>query len=164
MSILDENAAQNITGLGVTNEMKRSWMSTSKWALFFAIIGFIYIGLSALMLGSMGAIFQSMSMLMGDSNPAFAMFGPMMSYITIIAGLMLVVMFFINFYHLRFANQIQRAVNVSDQNAFEKAWMNLRNHFRLYGIATCVVLALYLIMFIVIGTMAANSTLPADNF
>ncbi|MBK6997460.1 MAG: hypothetical protein IPH31_22080 [Lewinellaceae bacterium] len=158
MSILDENAAQH-NGLSVTGEMKRSWMSISKWAMFFAIIGFIYIGLSLLMIGSMGTMLQ-MIMAMGGDNPVFSVIAPMMSYITIISVLMMAVMFFINFYHFRFASQIQRAVNFTDQTSFEKSWLNLRNHFRLYGITVCALIVFYVILIVVIGSMMASSTVP----
>lgn len=161
MSILDENAARDPnSGLGVTNEMKRSWMAISKWALFFAVIGFIYVALSLLMLGSIGTMLDMMRAISGD-NPVLDAMGPLMSYVTIISGLLMVVIFFVNFYHLRFATQIQRAVNFSDQSAFEKAWLNLRNHFRLYGIATCVMIAFYLILLILIGTVLSNTVMPA---
>ena len=164
MSILDENTARNMNanaGLGVSSEMKRSWTTISKWALFFAVIGFVYIGLSLLMLGSMGAMLEMMARMGGD-NPIFAAIGPMMSYMTIISVVMMAFLFFVNFFHLRFSTQIKQAVNFNDQSAFEKSWMNLRNHFRLYGILICVIMVFYVIMIIVVGSAVAGAALEAQ--
>ena len=157
MSILDENSgASTNTGLSVTGEMKRNWISTSKWAMFFAIVGFVYIAFALLTMGSTAAIMQTMAMLMRD-NPfvdAFMAFIPYMMFITII---MLAVMFFIHFFHLRFSTKIKHAINFSDQQAFTSAWLNLRNHFRLFGIVICVLLAFYVIMLIIGISMGASA-------
>jgi hypothetical protein len=164
MSILDENIAQNPNSdgsIGVTSEMKRNWMATSKWAMFFAILGFIYIGLSLLMIGSMGNVIQMMMIMAGD-NPILAAMAPMMSYITVITAIMLVVMFFVNFFHFRFATQIQHAINFTDQSSFDKSWLNLRNYFRTYGIATIAVMVFYVIMLAVIGSTLATTLSPEE--
>lgn len=161
MSILDDNSTQNMSsgnGLGVTNEMKRNWMATSKWAMFFAILGFIYIGLSLLMIGSMSTVIQMMAAM--TDNPVLEAMGPLMSYMTIFSVLMMAVMFFIHFYHLRFATMIQRAINFTDQIAFDKAWLNLRNHFRIYGIVVCVLIVVYTLVLILVGTVLASSGMP----
>lgn len=70
--------------------------------------------------------------------------------------LLVAVMFFIHFFHLRFATGIQRAIQYDSQDSFESAWRNLRNHFRLNGIITIAVLAIYAIALIFIGSMAAS--------
>lgn len=163
MSILDESTTQNMrsdTGLHVTNEMKRNWITISKWALFLAILGFIYIGLSLLMIGSMSTVLQMMAAM--TDNPVLEAMGPLMSYLTVFTLLMLAVMFFIHYYHLRFSTNIQRAVNFTDQTAFEKAWLNLRNHFRLYGIVVCAIIVLYVILLVVVGSLMANATIPVE--
>jgi hypothetical protein len=167
MPIFDENTAQKSNffgGLGVTEAMKRNWMSISKWALFFSILGFIYVGLSVLMLGSIGTIFQIVTA-MGDENQIFAIIAPYLTYITALSGGVLVGWFFINLYHLNFANQIQRAVKNTDQRAFESAWKSLRNHFRVYGILTCILILLYLIVFVVVvKTATASSELSSPMY
>jgi hypothetical protein len=162
MSILDENIGQSnkTEGVRVTGEMKRNWIITSKWAMFFAIFGFIYIGLSVLAFGTMGSAIQTLMTL--SDNPFLDAFGPLMSYFTAFMVIMLAVWFFINFYHLRFANYMQRAVNFTDQDAFEKSWLNLRNHFRLFGIVVVAVLVLYALMLVVALSLGASQTLPIE--
>jgi hypothetical protein len=158
MSILDDNTVVshgNTSGLSVSAEMKRNWMTTSKWAMFFAIVGFVYIGFNLLSIGSMAATFRMLATM--SSNPFIDAIGPMVPYITVFSLLMMVVVFMICFYHLRFSSQLKKAVNFTDQLAFEQAWMNLRNHFRLYGITVCVVLAMYLIMAVFFVSMMASA-------
>jgi hypothetical protein len=162
MSNFDQNTSQHRNSwgeFGVTEAMKRNWMSISKWALFFSILGFIYVGLSVLMLGSMGTILELLAA-MGDENPVLSLFSPFLSYITVVTGIILVVWFFINLYHLKFASQIQRAIKFSDQKAFENAWENLRNHFRIYGILTCVLILLYLVLVVAVVKTAASDFSP----
>ncbi|MCB0522971.1 MAG: hypothetical protein H6576_17225 [Lewinellaceae bacterium] len=160
MSILDENISRSSDldgGLKVTGEMKRNWFTTSKWAMFFAILGFIQIGLSVLMLGSFGSTLQMMSALSGE-NTMMAFFSMIAPYVTALTIITSAVFFFIHFYHYRFASFIQRSINFTDQTAFEKAWMNLRNNVRLFGIMICVMLGFYLLgflAFVFMGGVAA---------
>jgi len=165
MSILDDTLAHDKdsnTGLTVTSTMQRNWMTTSKWAMFFAILGFIWIGLSLLSMGSMASAMQMMQMMSGD-NPVFAMYGALMPYMTILTLITVAVMFFIHFFHLRFATQIQRAINFTDQTAFVDAWRNLRNHFRIYGILVCVLLVFYgIILVVMVTTVASSNNFPME--
>mgnify|MGYP001334882693 CR=1 FL=1 len=150
MSILDDNSGLNMssTGLRVSGEMKRNWSVTSKWALFLAIIGFIYIAFTLFSLGTTADSLQAMSMMMGD-NPMLEMVGRFMPFMNVFSLIVVAVMFFINFYHLRFATQLQKALNFNDQPAFVKSWMNLRNHFMIFGIMVCVLLAFYIVLLII---------------
>lgn len=165
MSILDDTLAHDMdsnTGLTVTSTMKRNWMTTSKWAMFFAILGFIWIGLSLLSMGSMASALQMMQMMSGD-NPIFAAYGAILPYMTVVTLISVAVLFFVYYFHLRFATQIQRAINFSDQTAFVNAWQNLRNHFRIYGILVCVGLVFYVILLaIVFTTVARSSSFPME--
>lgn len=157
MSILDENSgAVTNTGLSVTGEMKRNWIVTAKWAMFFAIVGFVYIAFTLVSLGSVATTMQTMSLLLGDS-PFMDIFQTMVPYMVVISVIMMVVMFFIHFFHLRFSMKIQQAIRNTDQEAFTSAWQNLRNHFRIFGIVVCVFIAFYVIMLIVGISMGASA-------
>lgn len=150
----------NFDGLRVTNEMKRNWLSTSKWARFFAILGFVIVGLYLLLLGSLGAIFETLSALSG--NPMLGMMvGPMMTYIMVFIAIMLLVQAAYHYYHLRFANDMKNSLEFTDQTAFEQSWKNLRNHFRIFGILIIVVLVFYVIAIGVVAYMAAS--MPSEQ-
>ena len=159
MSILDDNSAQNMgngAGLSVSAGMKRNWMTTSKWAMFFAILGFVYVGINLLSIGAVSSMMQMIATM--SDNPMLEAILPLMSYFTIISVVGMIALFFVCFYHLKFSTNIQRAVNFTDQVAFENAWLNLRNHFRLYGILICVVIVLYIVMMVVAMSMLASHT------
>ena len=157
MEILDNQFAQESGkgGLQVTRNMKTNWLSTSKWVMFLAILGFIATGLmllaaSVLMpMMSMILNMSGQSALAGQLEAAGAMF-------IVFMLLMVTVMFFIHFFHLRFATGIQRSMQYGSQEAFESAWRNLRNFFRINGIIFILILVMYAITLIFVGSMAAS--------
>ncbi|MBV6442089.1 MAG: hypothetical protein DYG98_01945 [Haliscomenobacteraceae bacterium CHB4] len=157
MEILDNQYTQEAgdEGLQVTRNMKVHWLSTSKWAMFLAILGFIYTGLALLMTAFMMPMLK-MAMTMGGQAELAELMESAGIVFVIVMVLAVGVMFFIHLYHLRFATNIQRAMQYESQDAFEAAWRNFRNYFRLNGIVTIAFIALYLIALIVIGGMAAT--------
>ena len=140
--------------LRVTPGMEINWRTTSKWAMFFAVLGFIGAGLYLLgavaiipmlrMMASMGTLPDSVSTLIGSFSWVFILL-----YLLAVAS-----MFFLAYFHLKFSNGINRAINFTDQNAFELAWRNLRNHFRLNGILIISVFVIYILIIIVAISMA----------
>lgn len=142
-------------GLQPTRNMKVNWLSTSKWAMFLAIIGFIYIGLALLAVFFMMPMLRMALAMSGQSELAGIMESAGTVFVLFML-LVLAVMFFIHFFHLRFSNSIQRALQFDDQNAFEAAWRNLRLHFRLYGIFLIAYIAIYLIFIVFMLTMASS--------
>ncbi len=149
----------NNDNLRVTSGMENNWRITSKWAMFFAVLGFIGAGLYLLgavaivpvfrMMVATGALPEPISMLLGSMSWLFVLI-----YLLAVAS-----MFFLSFFHLKFSNGINRAINFTDQNSFENAWRNLRNHFRLYGIIIIISFVLYIVLIAVavsIGTSAVD--------
>lgn len=168
MSLYDNETTQNndhFVGLRVTNEMKRNWLTTSKWARFFAILGFVVSGLYLLFLGSFSAIMESMNNLTGG-NPVLTMMMPLMTYFTVFIALILLVQLAYHYYHLRFANDMKNALNLTNQSAFEQSWKNLRNHFRIFGIMMIAVMVLYVVMIAVVvstvGAAASSGGFPGE--
>jgi hypothetical protein len=157
MEILDNQFTENTNegGLQVTRDMKINWLSTSKWAMFLAVLGFIYAGITIIMAFAMGPMMTTMMTLGGQTEMAMLIesFGSLIIGLTVLAA---AVTFFINLYQLRFSTNIQRSMQFDDQNAFEAAWRNLRLHFRLYGILLIAVIVLYVIAIIAVGSMAAT--------
>lgn len=150
-------------GLRVTNEMKRNWLSTSKWARFFAILGFVVSGLYLLFLGSVGTALEMISSLSG--NPMLSMMlGPIMTYIMVFTGVVLLIQVAYHYYHLLFANNMRKALQSTDQTAFEQSWKNLRNHFRIFGIMIIVVIVCYVVgvgaLVSMIGDAASGGEFP----
>ncbi|MBL7784009.1 MAG: hypothetical protein JNM22_22425 [Saprospiraceae bacterium] len=154
----------NNSDLRVTPGMETNWRITSKWAMFFAVMGFIMAGLYLLsamaiipalrMMAAMGTIPEPVNSLIGSFSWVFVLL-----YLGALACV-----FFLALYHLRFSNSINRALNFTDQNAFSTAWRNLRNHFRLYGILTITFIALYLIMLVAVLVFVSKMAESGNNF
>lgn len=142
--------------LRITAGMEHNWRITAKWAMFFAVLGFIVAGLYTLgavafiplirTLSAMGTIPEPLATLFGSFSWLFVLL-----YLGVVA-----IMFFLAFFHMKFANLITRALNFTDQASFNNAWRNMRNYFRLNGIVTIVSLALYFIGIIVVASVAGS--------
>lgn len=157
MEIIDNQYTKESgkNGLQVTRDMKTNWVSTSKWAMFLAILGFIYTALMLVVVTVMMPMMRMALAMTGQSELAGLMESAGIAFM-IFMLLILVVMFLIHFFHIRFATGIQRAVQYESQETFEAAWRNLRNHFRLNGIVVIAMIAVYVVALIYLGSMAAS--------
>lgn len=157
MEILDNQYTQDAgsEGLQVTRNMKINWLSTSKWAMFLAILGFIYVGFLLIAVAFMMPMMRTALSMTGQEELAGLIESAGIFFVLFML-LFAAVIFFIHLFHLRFSTGIKRALQYDDQDSFESAWRNLRNHFRLYGIVAIVTIATYIIALIFIGSMAAS--------
>ncbi len=143
-----DNFEYNLEPVRVSPMMKKNWKQIASWATFFSIIGFVGVFIQLIYLLIAITFFSRDRGVISshvDFNPFI--FGGLLSYSVIVVAL-----FFIHFYHLKFANLIQKAIRSNDQIIFEMAWRNLRNHFRLYG----VVLILYILLLMFVFYIDAN--------
>jgi amino acid transporter len=144
----------NTNGLRVTGATEMHWRQTAKWATFFAVLGFIGAGIYLLASFTILPVFQAMS-----STGAFPLDISQWGWLVMLFMLAFVAaLFFLSLYHIRFANGIPRAFNYQDQAAFEDAWRNLRNHFRLQGILTIAVIVIY------VGAIVAIAMFSTGGF
>ncbi len=143
-------------GLRVTPGMENNWRITSKWAMFFAVLGFIGAGIYLLGAVAIIPVFKMMASMGTMPEPVAMMFGSFSWLFVLVYLLGVASMFFLAFFHLKFSNGINRAINFTDQNAFELAWRNLRNHFRLNGILIISVFVLYIVLIVVVLSMAGS--------
>lgn len=157
MEILDNQFAQDSgkDGLQVTRNMKINLLSTSKWVMFLAILGFIVTGLTLLAASVMMPMLNMILTMSGQSALASQLEAAGALFMVFML-LMVAVMFFVHFFHLRFAAGLQRSMQYDSQVAFESSWRNLRNFFRINGIITIVMLVIYAVVLIFIGSMAAS--------
>ncbi|MBK8195043.1 MAG: hypothetical protein IPK76_18205 [Lewinellaceae bacterium] len=158
MEILDNQFTQepgNNTGLHVTRAMRYNWRSTAKWALFLAIVGLVIAGLSLLSLGTMIPMMTNM-MEMAGNEAAAEMFRTAGAYISILAGMATIATIVVNYFHLRFANDMQRALQFNDQDKFESSWRHMRYYFRILGILTISYIVIYVIVLIVMAVFMAG--------
>lgn len=131
-----------------TRPMRQSWFTISRWSIFFAIVGFVFIGLLLLGLGQISQLLPMMSYALGE-NPILDAIAAMGAFFIAIVVLLLAIQFLIHFWQYRFGTLMKRAVTFTDQNSFEQAWLNYRNVFRTVGIITALslILMIGLIMF-----------------
>lgn len=157
MDILDNQYAQEpgSDGLKINRNMRLNWLSTSKWAMFFAILGFILAGISLLAIGTMMPLMQSIMAMSGNFEAA-SMMQSLAPYALGVMVILTVALCFVHYFHLRFAQNIQRAMQFDDQITFESAWRNLRYNFRLTGIIVISYIVIYLVAIIFVITISAS--------
>ena len=124
-------------------------LKAAKWGKFLAILGFIVSGLLIV-----GGILMSfvLNMVSEEMIPLNMPFSPkILSLIyIIIAAIFLIPVVFLN----SFSNNAIKAVNLSSTEKMTASLKSLKNLFVFVGISTVVLLALYTISLIVVGTAA----------
>jgi hypothetical protein len=119
-----------------------------KWAMFLAIIGFIFLGIMivvGLIAGTFLKTFSSGENSLGISDSL--MFIPVL-----IIGL---IYFFPVLFLFRFSKYISRSIQNLDNLQFHKAIKNLKLYFAYIGIFIIIVLTIYIVILIVAGSSVA---------
>ncbi len=157
MDVLDNQFTEtpDSGGLKVNRNMRLNWLSTSKWAMFFAILGFILAGISLLTIGTIMPMMQSV-MAMSGSFEAASMMQSIVPYAVGVMVVLTIALCFVHYFHLRFAQNIQRAMQFDDQATFESAWRNLRYNFRLTGIIVISYIVIYVVAIIFVVSFSAS--------
>jgi hypothetical protein len=131
------------------DEVTLKYLNTSrKWAMFLAIIGFIFVGLIiiiGLIAGTFLTAFNSGEK--GLGIPESLMFIPVL----IIA----LIYFFPVLFLFRFSKYTSQAIHTLDKLILNKALKNLKSYFAYIGILIIIVLSIYIITLIVAGTSMA---------
>jgi len=122
--------------------------TTRKWAMFLAIIGFIFLGLM-LIIGLLAGTFLSAFKTGAKSSviPESLMFIPVL--------LIGVIYFFPVLFLFRFSKFMHHAIQNLDKVEFNKALKNLKAYFAYIGILLIIVLSLYLVILVVAGSSLA---------
>ena len=138
---------ENSNPLVITNEAYKSLLSSSKWAKFLAIIGFIGIGLTVVF-GLLTSISMStMIEKVPSDNPLFYINGGFIAVIYLVTGFAFLFPLIALY---KYASKINRGLQVRDQLTIDSAFDNLRKFFKYYGILIIVFLSIYLILFLVL--------------
>ncbi|MEQ1745698.1 MAG: hypothetical protein ABMA02_09750 [Saprospiraceae bacterium] len=139
---LDSDVSQTGNGdnsLRITDTLRRYWHSTSRWALFFAVIGFLYLGMILL------------------SMFGISSFGGEAGYAAVLLLIVGAFVFFPTWFLFQFSQNMQKGNANRDLHATEKGFSFLRRFYQFVGIATIVLIAFYVLMFIfVIGAMVVT--------
>lgn len=122
--------------------------TTRKWTMFFAIIGFIFLGLIlivGLIAGTFFSVFKS-----GESGlgiPEVLVFIPIV--------IMAVLYFFPVMFLFRFSKHAANAVHSLSKEELHKALRNLKSYFVYIGVLLIIVLVSYFVAIIITGTSMA---------
>lgn len=137
---------------------------TRKWTMFFAILGFIFLGIMlvlGLVAGSFMSLFSSkMAGLSGmegmeGMETAKAAGGIASIFVFIILLIFAVIYFFPLLYLLRFSKHTKNAVANLDANEMRLGFKNLKSYWKYIGILIIILLSFYLLVLIFAGSSLA---------
>jgi hypothetical protein len=111
---------------------------TRKWTKFFAILGFVFMGLGVL--SSIGLFVASSIMSDYTEVP--------MGGIAVLYLILIGVYFFPMYYLLQFSNKAKEALISRSSQTLTEAMKYIKSHYKFVGIMTIVMLALYPIIII----------------
>jgi hypothetical protein len=133
-------------------EIERETLShldtTRKWAMFLAIIGFIFLGLIiiiGLIAGTFLTAFNSGEE--GLGIPESLMFIPVL--------LLIVIYFFPVLFLFRFSKHTSHAIQNFDKLELHKALKNLKYYFAYLGVLIIIVFSIYIVVLIIAGSSMA---------
>ena len=122
--------------------------TTRKWAMFLAIMGFIFLGIM-LLAGVIAGVFLSA---FRDNMESSGFTGIIMGIFFVI---MSAVYFFPLLYLFRFSKYTAAAVQTLNKEDLYKAFKNLKSYFVYIGILIIVMLSMYVVLLIIAGTSMA---------
>ncbi len=151
-------------GIVLNFEAQTYLREAGKWAGFLGIIGFILCGfivLAALFMSTIiGIITNVTSAASGYGNPmATGLMAGMTGIVMVVYLLIALVYFFFSLYLYQFGSRIKKGIVFTDPLHITSALGKLKSFFKLWGIITIVVLALYaliLIIAVIAGVGAAS--------
>jgi hypothetical protein len=133
---LDSNM-QQASGLEISAEGKQNLLETSKWAIFFTVLGFIGIGL--MILGGL------VMFIMSSTIPGGGQLGFMGIFYLIFAVLYI----FPVIYLMRFSNNMKSGLTGGNNNEINEGFANLKQLFRYTGVMTIVIIGLYILVILI---------------
>jgi hypothetical protein len=139
----------------LTQEAQYYLQKAGQWANFIGIIGFIVTGLIVL-----GALFVgTMFSMMASLNPLVAYPTWIGTAMTIFYLFFAVFNFFFSLYIYQFGDRAKKGILHNNVQEITIAFGKLKSFFKLWGIATIVIIALYILAFIfaIIASVGAAS-------
>lgn len=147
MDVIDNALNNPNAGLEVNSASKVYLAETAKWANFFAILGFIFLGLIVVMAIVFGFFMSSVTAEVIPIPGGGAFFA--LIYI-IVAGLY----YFPTMYLYKFAKHAKVAVKSDDTHQLQIALENQKSAYKFVGIMMIISLALYALVFLIGGGLA----------
>lgn len=149
--IEEKSLLESAFDLTITDTAKAFLREIAKWTSFLSIMGFIMIGLFALIGIGMSAYMTGSNEFMGPGGMPGFLFG-------LIYFFMAILYFFPIYYLFKFSRNLKRALASVDNMALTDALRFLKSHYKFIGILTIILMAFYFIFF-VIGIFSSISGL-----
>lgn len=149
-SFIDENVSASS---GQISERSKGFLAEiGKWTRFMSIVGFVGIGLIVLVAIILFVAGGAMSSLSNGPFSRGAAGGPVFIGVLylIMAGIYIAPVI----YMFNFSNHIRNAVKSNDSLVYDKAFEELKKHFKYVGIFTIVILSFYVLV-ILLGILGA---------
>jgi hypothetical protein len=128
--------------LTVTKASKSYLSEIATWARFFAILGFIFIGLLLVFaffaVPIFGTVTKSQSGVPDDLG----------SIMLVTNVLIAIVYFFPLYYLLQFSKKIKKALTTKNDQMLANAFQMLKSHYKFIGVLTIITISLYFLFFI----------------
>lgn len=132
--------------LSFSDNIRQYLAQTAKWGRFLGIMGFIIVGLMAVLAFIIPQMLSTTELdTMGPAYNAGYKTGMTVTYLVFA-----VLMFFPCLYLLRFGKKMNIALQTHEQESFENSFENLKSLFKFYGIVTIIVLCFYAIALVLI--------------
>lgn len=139
---------QETNKIDIEHDSLRNLNTTRKWTLFLSVLGFIFLGLM-IVIGILAGTFLS-----AFSTPETKMKMPEWLFFIVFFVLALI-NFFPMFFLFRFSRHAGIAVSTFDKTEMHHALRNLKSFFTYLGIMTIVVLTIYVLILVFLGTTMA---------
>lgn len=152
METVDEHMMHTGGGLELQGESVEYLRETRKWAKFLAIMGFLFIGLMVLAGIGMSATLNQLDTAGIDTAMPFPM-----GWLGFVYILMAAIYFFPVLYLYRFSDRMKAALDANDTLELNNAFRHLKSHYRFIGIATIIVIVMYIIGILVFVGLGVSS-------
>jgi len=155
-----EHTSTSLLDLQIDQQCAAYLMETAKWNKFLAIVWFIICGLMAivsLFAGSMIATMYGSIPGMGDSMSMMGSSGGIL--VTVIYLAITAMQLIPNIFRYKFAVKAMAAIRGNDQVQLNQSLNQLRKYSKFWGILTIVIIAFYILAFIMVmvgGAMMMN--------
>lgn len=126
--------------LQFTDSVRNDLLETAKWAMFFAVLLFVALGILALAL--------LLSLVSGG--------GAEVMISIFVLGIYAIILYYPARYYYKFSTLTRQALAHDDNEALDQAFTYLKIYYRFVGILVIVVMSLYLLALIFVFTMMSN--------
>jgi hypothetical protein len=131
--------------------------TSAKWCMFLSIIGFIFIGLMVVAGAVMSVAMSAMPADPYGGAMGMGGFEAIKGYIGISYIVLALIYFFPVYYLFNYATGTRKAIDSGNEDALANALINLKSHHKFLGIATIVMIVLYIFMIIGVVVFAASA-------